>query len=123
MNVGKKLQQASAQVVKIFANAGVLIEPPANATYDTLTGDMKGITKRHPFEYSTVTDKTDRNTSLKASSFRESVIYFTVADSVIVNETWGIEGLNTAKWGILGLEKITVNDIIVGYYALIKVKQ
>ncbi len=121
MSIGKRLQKASQRAVSKFANTGNLIEPDTY-DYDSLTGDLKGSPTSHPFEYVTVTDKTDKNTGLKAASFRESVVYFTVIDTLVINETWCIEGLKKELYDILQLEKVVVNDIIVGYYALMKVR-
>ncbi len=121
MTRGEKLRQASARVVSKFANKGALLKPTSD-DYDPGTGVQDTQPDRFDLEYVTVTDKTNKDTSLKATSFRESVVWFTTSIQLIVNETWVIEGINAEKYDIITLEKVVVNDVIVGYYALIKVR-
>lgn len=119
--LGETFRKASADTVKLFANLGTIYEPTTDA-YDPLTGNQIKTSNTYPLEYVTVTDSTNQDTTLKASSFRESVVWFTLENTLIPNETWYIEGLNHEIYDIITLEKVKVNDVIVGYYALLKVR-
>ncbi len=120
MTLGDKFHSASTRVVSKFANTGFIVEPPIDQDYDPLTGDVGHTAIKHPFKYVTVTNRTDPNTSLKATSYRESVIWCSVDSTLVINETWFIEDIYAVIFDIIGTEKVVVNNIIVGYYFLIK---
>ncbi len=120
MSLGENFRQASARVVSKFANKGFIIEPPSDQNYDPLTGNVGHTQIKHPLEYVTVEDSTNKDTRLKATSFRESLVWFTLANTLVIDETWGIEGYRGEIYDIVALDKVEVNNVIVGYFVLMK---
>ena len=119
--LGDEFKSASLSTVSLFANKGTLKEPTLGA-YDPSTGKQANTYVLHPLDYVTVTDKSNKDTSLKATSFRESVVYFSTSFTQQVTETWVIEGLLGEIYDIKDVEIIKVNDVIVGYFTLLKVR-
>ncbi len=119
---GEKFRQVSTKTVDKFANIGSLLEPTQN-DYDPTTGKQDNQHIIHELKYVTVSNRTNNDTNLKATSLRESIVWFTTSIQLVVNETWVIESNSGLKHDLIALEKVIVNDIIVGYYALIKVRQ
>ncbi len=150
MSIGNRFKDVSAKVVSKFASKGMLLQP-TSYDYDPDTGDQVMGYVPYAVDYVSVTNKTNPDTSLKASSFREKVLYFTTDQ--FINETWGLltgtfdmSALDwfeenrelwltedQQKWtipletafdvqDIITVEKIEVADVIVGYYALVRIR-
>jgi len=96
MTPGERLQQASITAVNRFASHGYILEPQVNV-YTPSTGKQEMAYIPHKLEYVVVKDETVLNTDLKASSFRNKLLYFTVDNTLEIDETWAIVGDITAN--------------------------
>ncbi len=125
MTPGERLQASSAKVVNKFANKGWLLEPKTD-DYNPLEGKVEYNYSPHSFEWVTVDNKSlPKDSALKVASLRQSLIWFTSAD-LAVDRSWGIipeDKPDGIPRDIVGLEKVIVNDVIVGYYALLEYKE
>ena len=152
MTPGEKLHAASLRAVSRFANKGILLEP-SQYDYDPSTGDSNPSYKPHALEYVPVDNKTAKTINIRAASHRQSLVYFTTtnlsvnetwviatgedASSVhawedllreewidLTDETWVVPYLEAPSyWDIKETEKIEANGIVIGYYALMEVRQ
>jgi len=120
--------------------------------YEPLIGDTISEMLPHPLRYITIDNKTAKSVNIKAASYRQSNIYFSTKDLVVDETwgiVTGIDAFDALKWetndaedwvalddeswlepyanhpqlwDIKEVEPIIVNDIIVGYYALMEVR-
>jgi len=151
MTVGEEFKLMSADVVSDFASHGLLLQPTTD-TYNPITGEQSHSFVPIPLEYVIVDNRSKASTVLKASSFRQRLVYFTT--NAHPDETWGflvgVTSDNYTQWvseiaelwidetdvvwiapndmeytvmDIKSTEKIEVADVVVGYYALLEYRE
>ena len=153
MTIGEELQLASIEAIAEFANKGVLLEPTTDEYDSSTGLVAASYVPHKFEYVNVTNQSLPKESTLSTAGFRQSYIYFTFPGievdevwGVISGESKDTElpwtdrldniwyDENTEEWvipyaanyiahDIVETEKIVVNDIIVGYYALLQYQE
>ena len=117
----RSFRKTADKLFSLFGENATVILPTGPGVFDPHSGDTVVPTKTHKIRIVDLPLKTDDNSDFGLSKFQESKVTFYVVDNtVVVNETGVIEGIDGVKWGIVKLNSVKVNGSVVVYEALAK---
>ncbi len=123
MGTADRLMTTVKNTIIKYGSLGAVKIPDGAYTYDPETGDNSQAWIDEPIHYAPYPLLTDPQSDYGLAAFKDGfVTFYTLTNTVVVNETCVIEGIDGVKWGINSLNTIEVNGQILAYEAQVKAR-